>query len=150
MVDPEPDAAGELGEAVAALHHALSSATVRATGRPALPAAQAELLKLLERRPGIGVAAAAEQLGTSPNAVSTLVGEGVAAGLVSRARDPADRRVVRLLPTEEALRRLERYRDLRRALVAVGLGELGPQARRELAAAAPHLRRLAELLGAGG
>ncbi|GAA0809434.1 MarR family winged helix-turn-helix transcriptional regulator [Spirilliplanes yamanashiensis] len=144
------DHAGDLGEAVATLHHALRRATVRATGRPELPAAQNELLKLVERRPGIGVTAAAEQLGIAPNTASTLVGEAVAAGLVTRERDTGDRRTVRLLLTDEARRRLERYRDLRRTLVAVGLGELPPEARRELAAAVPHLRRLAELLGGQG
>ena len=63
---------------------------------PALRGAQLELLQLVEAEPGVGVAAAARSLHLAGNTVSTLVNQLVAAGMVHRAVDPADRRAARL------------------------------------------------------
>src|SRR5919199_208812 len=70
-----------------------------------LPASQAELLRLVRLQPGIGVREAAQQLGVAANTVSTLVNQLVAAGLLSRGRDPVDGRAARLELTADARRR---------------------------------------------
>ena len=69
---------------------------------PALRGAQLELLQLVEAEPGVGVAAAARSLHLAGNTVSTLVNQLVAAGMVHRAVDPADRRAARLTLTDAA------------------------------------------------
>ena len=69
---------------------------------PALRGAQVELLQLVEEEPGVGVAAAARSLHLAGNTVSTLVNQLVAAGMVQRTVNPADRRAARLTLTDVA------------------------------------------------
>ena len=80
---------------------------------PALRGAQVELLQLVEAEPGVGVAAAARSLHLAGNTVSTLVNQLVAAGMVRRAVDAADRRAAHLTLTDEARGRLARWRSAR-------------------------------------
>jgi DNA-binding MarR family transcriptional regulator len=61
-----------------------------------LTAAQAELLRLIARRPGISVGEAAAELGLADNSVSTLAIQSVRQGLLVRRPDPDDRRIGRL------------------------------------------------------
>lgn len=138
--------AQELSAALGRFHQVLRRAAVRRAGRDMLPNAQVELLRLVQERPGVHVKDAAEALRMAANTVSTLVGELVDAGLLARTRSPDDRRTVRLDLTPAARERLAAYAANRHALVADALAKLTPQARRELAAATPHLRRLAELV----
>ena len=141
------DPAGQLGEAVARLHHALRRAAVQASGRPSMPAAQVELLRLVEQRPGISVGEAAEWLRTAPNTVSTLVGDLADAGLLERTRAADNRRIVRLSLTAAARERLDRYAEFRRTVLGAALNGLDEQASHDVLRAVPHLHRLAELLG---
>ncbi|KXK62197.1 MarR family transcriptional regulator [Micromonospora rosaria] len=142
----DEDSVDQLGGAVGDLHRVLRRRAVQRSGRAALPDAQVELLRLVQRRPGIGVKEVAERLGTAANTVSTLVGELTAAGLLHRDRDPADRRIVRLTLTDEARQRTAWYGRYRRDLLAAALDELPEPDRRDLLAAAPALRRLADLM----
>jgi DNA-binding MarR family transcriptional regulator len=137
------DVADALSGVLARLHHVLRRS---AAGEPGLPDAQVGLLRLVERHPGVSVKEAADQLRTAANTVSTLVGELVDAGLLTRTRDPQNRRVVRLHLTAGARRRLAEYAARRRAILAGALAELDPRALAELDRAVGHLHRLEDLL----
>ena len=135
----------QLGAALGDLHRVLRRTASQRAGRVALPDAQVEVLRLVQRQPGISVRETAERLGTAANTVSTLVGELTAAGLLSRDRDPADRRTVRLGLTEAARERIAAYGQHRRELLAAALAGLDPADRERLLAAVPALSRLADL-----
>jgi DNA-binding MarR family transcriptional regulator len=134
--------ASELTEAWARVRRRLRRGARAAVGGEPLTGAQVELLRLVETQPGIGVADAAAALAVAPNTVSTLVGSLVAADLLARHRDPADRRAARLTLTAAARRRLRRWRDERGRLLAGALRELSPEDRATLAASVPALERL--------
>jgi DNA-binding MarR family transcriptional regulator len=144
---PEPAGIAEpLVEALSAFRRSVR----RAAGRPwpaaDLSAAQVELVRLVRRDPGIPVSAAAQRLSLAGNTVSTLVGRLVDAGLLQRAVDPADRRVVRLSVTAPARRRIEGWRDRRIERVSDALARLEPADRAALETAIPALDRLAGAL----
>ncbi|MFY1671741.1 MarR family winged helix-turn-helix transcriptional regulator [Plantactinospora sp. WMMB334] len=144
--DATAGAAEALGSAVADLHRVLRRATSRRTGRPPLPDAQVEVLRLVERSPGICVKETAERLRTAANTVSTLVGELAGAGLLERSRDPQNRRIVRLSLTPAAHLRIGEYVAHRRNLLLDALDRLDEPARRDIVRAAAQLHRLADLL----
>lgn len=135
---------GELGAALGDLHRVLRRTASQRTGRTALPDAQVEVLRLVQRQPGISVREAAERLGTAANTVSTLVGDLTSAGLLSRERDPGDRRTVRLELTDAARERMAAYGQHRRDLLGAALAQLDATDRERLLAAAPALSRLAD------
>jgi DNA-binding MarR family transcriptional regulator len=122
----------------------------RAAGRPwptaDLSGAQAELVRLVRREPGIPVSAAAQRLTLAGNTVSTLVRQLVDAGLLQRAVDPGDRRVARLTVTPAARRRIEGWRDRRIDRVNRAFALLDADERAALAAAVPALDHLAGVL----
>jgi DNA-binding MarR family transcriptional regulator len=111
-----------------------------------LPPAQGDLLRLIDRRPGIGVADAAAQLRLAPNTVSTLVGQLADADLLRRDRDPHDRRSARLSLTPAADARLAAWRARRAAAASAALALLDDADHAALAAAVPALERLTEAL----
>lgn len=108
-----------------------------------LPQAQAELLGVVGRQPGLRVQEAAAALQLASNSVSTLVNQLVAQGLVQRDRDPADRRSAFLALTPAGEETMAARRDFRRQLVGRSLDRLEPTDRRHIEAAIPALRRLA-------
>jgi DNA-binding MarR family transcriptional regulator len=138
--------AEELVEAVGSLRRQLRGSAGRPWPQADLTAAEVDLVRLVRRRPLVTVAQAATGLGLAPNTVSTLVRRLVGAGLVTRLRDPEDRRVVRLALTPAALRQVEAWRDHRTTVVSGSLAQLPTAERRRLAAAVPAMRRLTELL----
>jgi DNA-binding MarR family transcriptional regulator len=97
-------------------------------GRPSigagLPESQAELLRLIGRRPGTSVREAATELGLAPNTASTLVSKLSAHGLLLRTVDPDDRRVGRLRLTGPAQRLADESRAARRAALGTALERL--------------------------
>jgi DNA-binding MarR family transcriptional regulator len=111
-----------------------------------LPTAQAELLRLVRRRPGICVREAAEAIGVAANTVSTLVNQLVAAGLLERSRDPADRRTARLGLTEPARRRAAAWLDQREQTLAGALDGVSAEDRAAIARALPALHRVLQVL----
>ena len=115
----------------------------------ALSGAQSELVRLVRRRPGLSVAEAAAELALAPNTVSTLVGQLVAAEVMTRVADPEDRRVGRLALTAPAQERVERWRDRRASVTAGAIAELDAADRATLARAVPLIARLAAALGPG-
>ncbi|MEV5764841.1 MarR family winged helix-turn-helix transcriptional regulator [Micromonospora sp. NPDC052213] len=134
----------QLSGALGDLHRVLRRAASQRAGRVALPDAQVEVLRLVQRQPGVGVREAAERLGTAPNTVSTLVGELTSAGLLHRDRDPVNRRTVRLELTDAARERIAAYGRHRRDLLGAALAGLDDADRQALLTAAPALRRLAD------
>ncbi|WP_405147093.1 MarR family transcriptional regulator [Sphaerisporangium sp. NBC_01403] len=144
----EPGTFEVLAEELLAAVVALRRASRRAAGRgpvfASLTGAQADLVRLLYRRPGIGVAAAAAELGMAANSVSTLVGQLTAAGLVRRTRSDGDRRAASLELTDASRRRMSEWRDRRAAAVADVLARMDAAERDRLAGAVEPLRRLAE------
>ncbi|MGS2616376.1 MarR family winged helix-turn-helix transcriptional regulator [Micromonospora sp. LZ34] len=133
-----------LGGALGELHRALRRRAIQRAGRVALPDAQVEVLRLVQRQPGVSVREAAERLRIAPNTVSTLVGELTGAGLLRRERDPADRRSVRLELTDAARERIAAYARHRRDLLSAALSELDGPEREAVLAAVPALGRLVD------
>lgn len=91
-----------------------------------LTESQAELLRLVGRRPGISVSMAATELGLVANTASTLVSKLSGGGLLMRAVDPADRRVYRLGLTEPAQQMVDASRAARRTTLTEVLDTLDP------------------------
>ena len=137
------DVTSELIETIGLLRRHLRRRTHRPWSEGAVSTAQAELIRLVRRQPGVSVATAAAELGVAANTVSTLVRSLVAAGLLHRSADPADRRVARLDLTPSTRRRVERWRDERAAVLGAAIDRLGAEERARLAAAVPVLARLA-------
>ncbi|HZD69026.1 MAG TPA: MarR family transcriptional regulator [Actinomycetes bacterium] len=111
-----------------------------------LPTAQAELLRVVRHRPGIGVGEAAQAIGVAANTVSTLVNQLVAAGLLERGQDPDDRRSARLALTEPARRQAALWLDQREQILADALAEVSAEERAAIARALPALRRVLQVL----
>ena len=111
-----------------------------------LTESQAELLRLVCRRPGISVSAAAAELGLAANTASTLVSRLVADDLLVRAPDQADRRVGRLHLTEPAQRLADASRAARRAALAEVLDQLDDREIATLTAGMEVLTKMTQLL----
>lgn len=88
---------------------------------------QAELLRLVGRRPGISVREAAQELGLAANTASTLVSKLAADELLVRTVDPDDRRIGRLRLTEPAQQLADQTRASRRAALDVVLKQLSTE-----------------------
>jgi DNA-binding MarR family transcriptional regulator len=124
---------------------------VRRTLRSELPepymrGAHIELLRTVEKQPGIGVAAAARELRLVANSVSTLVNQLAADGMLRRETDPDDRRAVRLHLTGPAARRLAAWRQARTELVGSTFASLSTVDQNAVADALPALRALVQRL----
>jgi DNA-binding MarR family transcriptional regulator len=136
--------AAELLVAVGAVRRILRRAVRGAAEAGPLPPARSELLRLAARRPGIGVAEAAQELRLAPNSVSTMVSQLAADGLLNRGRTEADGRSVQLTVTEAGAARVGQWRDLRAELTGRALDRLSLADRQAIRAAVPALSRLAE------
>jgi DNA-binding MarR family transcriptional regulator len=148
QVATEPDLSALADELISTMASIRRSG--RLVGRPAelaeLTGAQLDLVRLVRRRPGISVAAAASELRLAPNTVSTLVRELRNRGMLVRSVDRRDRRVARLELTPEVARRVSRFRDRRVALLASAFAELQPAQRRQLRATVELMQQVAARL----
>ena len=142
--------AADLARSVGRLRRSLNREVRAGTVLPPLPEAQLEILRLVDRRPGLRVQDAAVELRLAPNTVSTLVHRLVDAGLVRRVADPGDGRVAHLRLSAAAEQRLRRWRDHRQELLAARLAELDPADRSLVERAVPVLERVAVRLELGG
>jgi DNA-binding MarR family transcriptional regulator len=142
------DLAHELQRAVFRLNRDLRIATMQA----GVSAADATLLAMLRRAPGIGVSqlAAAEQVGRS--VMSERVSRLEASGLVERTppQPGADQRRVGLRVTPAGLKVFAVIADRRRVWIEQRLNGLSPDDRLKLEAAVSVLDRLAASPAAGG
>jgi DNA-binding MarR family transcriptional regulator len=107
---------------------------------------EADLLRLLERKPGIRVQDAAIELGVASNSVSTLVKQLSRAGLVQRASDPLDGRAAHLWLTPLSEEWVTRLGSAREAAIGRALISLDDADRAAIEAAAPAMARLAKAI----
>ena len=105
-----------------------------------------EILRVIESHPGITVAEVAARLGRQFSNVSVQLRELVAAGLVTRTRDAADKRYVALHPTPESQRIKALLEGAWAEALASASSRLLPGEREQIAASLPALQRLAWLL----
>jgi DNA-binding MarR family transcriptional regulator len=123
-VDTHTDLAADLASIIGRFRRQLRRSAGTAYESRQLPESQAELLRLVARRPGISVSVAAAELGLVPNTASTLVSRLVSDGLLARNIDSADRRVGRLWLTEPAQQGMDASATARRARLSELLDEL--------------------------
>jgi DNA-binding MarR family transcriptional regulator len=112
---------------------------------PGLGKVTADQLPILAELAGSGPSSMGELAaarGIALNSTTALVDRLVAAGLVERAHDDADRRVVRVTATDLGLELYTRLRDVRRAAFRAMLDELDDSDINALVAAIPALERL--------
>jgi len=118
------------------------------TGVRPLPNGVLEILRVIESHPGITVAEVASRLGRQFSNVSVQLRELVAAGLVTRVRDAADKRFVALYPTEESQRIKKLLEGAWAEAMVSASSRLLPEEREKIAASLPALQRLAAILSA--
>lgn len=123
-VDTRSDLAGELFAVVGRFRRQLRRSTGGGFDRTGLTQSQAELLRLVARRPDISVREAAAELGLAANTASTLVSRLAADHLLTRTVDNTDRRVGRLRLTDAAQDVADRSRQARRTALAGALKTL--------------------------
>lgn len=117
---------------------------------PRLRGAHTELLRVVRRTPGIGVAAAAKELHLAGNTVSTLVNQLIDKELLRRETDPDDRRAAKLHLTPAAVKRQDAWREERTKLVEGALAGLSEDEVAAIGNALPALRKLLAELGGEG
>jgi len=136
------DLVTELFGVVGRFRRQLRRSTGRSFDMAGLTEAQAELLRLVGRRPGISIREAATELGLVPNTASTLVSKLAIEGLLIRTVDTSDRRVGRLRLTDPAQRIADASRAARRAALSEVLDDLD---RTEIDALAKGLEVMAKV-----
>lgn len=116
------------------------------TGVLPLSGSVLDVIRVIERHPGITVAEVAARLGRQLSNTSSQVKELVDRGLVLRTRSGSDKRYVSLHPTSEAIRIKSVLEGAWEHAVASAGSGLLPGEREQLTAALPALERLAALL----
>lgn len=134
--------AEELVTTMAALRRLLRRRLPSAEPGSSLRGAHVELLQVIKKQPGIGIAPAGRVLHLAANSVSTLVNQLVDIGMLVRQTAPEDRRAAQLWLTETATQRLAAWRQGRIDLVAGGVAGLSCADRQALTQAVPALRAL--------
>jgi DNA-binding MarR family transcriptional regulator len=116
--------------------------------RESLPITQSEseLLRLLDRRPGIRVHDAASELGIASNSVSTLVKQLTRAGMLERTADPLDGRAACLRLTATAAEWVAQLGNAREQTLEHALESLDQHDREQLEAALPAMKRLSKAI----
>jgi DNA-binding MarR family transcriptional regulator len=114
-----------------------------------LPMAQVELLQSLAEAAPARVGDLALRLRLAPSTVSGLISQMMAAGLVERGTDPADRRVAVVELSPDGRRQLAGWHAAHRERIAAALGGLDPADRAAIDAAVPALSRLVDRLAEG-
>ena len=112
----------------------------------AITQSESELLRLLDRRPGIRVHDAAIELGIASNSVSTLVRQLARAGLLERTADPLDGRAACLRLSPAAAEWVTQLGNAREQSLERALATLDEEDRRQLEGALPAMARLAKAI----
>lgn len=111
---------------------------------------EGDLLRLVDRRPGIRVNDAAAELGIASNSVSTLVRQLSRAGLLERNADPLDGRAACLRLTPSAAEWVTQLGNAREQTIERALAALDEADRQQLEAAIPAMKRLAKAIANPG
>ena len=136
----------ELARALSRLHRALRRRVRESIAGPTLPQSQVEVLRLLEREPGLRAREVADALGLASNTVSTLLQQIAVKGYVEREVDSHDRRSARITLTPAATERMNSWSDRRSALLAEAMDTLEAADYKRMVACLPALERLAAIL----
>ena len=100
-----------------------------------LTPAQSRALRIIGRaEEPLRMSALADHLGIVPRSATTVVDALVAAGLITRAPDPANRRSTLVVPTEEGRRTLSRMSQARREAATETFAPLSDEQRETLRA----------------
>ncbi len=145
-VESPADLTSELFSVVGRFRRQLRRSAGHSFESAQLTESQAELLRLVGRRPGVSVSVAAAELGLVANTASTLVSKLSGGGLLVRAVDPADRRVYRLRLTEPAQQMVDASRAARRTLLTEVLDTLDPSEVADLTKGLEVLNNMTRLL----
>src|SRR6266702_1303472 len=139
-----PNAAltGELDKVLARIGRGLRYRTRAVREALDITQSEGELLRLIERRPGIRVQDAATELGIASNSVSTLVKQLSRTGLVQRSSDPLDGRAACLWLTPLSQDWVARIGSAREAAISRALDSLDEPERKALEAAVPAMVHL--------
>lgn len=147
--DPGVDAPGPSAEHIEAVRLAsrvLVAVTAQSLAsvedRVTLP--QYRILVILASRGPQNLRAVAQSLGVNPSAATRLCDKLVAAGLIHRSDDPADRRYLVLRLTTDGHQLVQSVIDQRSAAIATVLAKMPPQLRDDLL---PALRAFADAAG---
>jgi DNA-binding MarR family transcriptional regulator len=139
----------ELGRLLGPLRRAVLRRTRALAELPDLAEAQIEVLRLLEREPGLFVREVAARLRIAPSTVSNLLRALAAEALIERTSSPSDMRAVQLYPSAQALKLLHRYDKVSRSILTESIAQLSAADRKALQRAMPALARLLERLDQG-
>ena len=154
MVDPSPPVAGtltsELARVLSRIGRGLRYHTRAAREALDITQSEGELLRLLDRRPGIRVHDAASELGIASNSVSTLVKQLAREGLLERTVDPQDGRAACLRLTPSASEWVTQLGNAREQTIDHALATLDDTDREQLEAAIPAMKRLAKAISRSG
>jgi len=145
-LQPPPTLTADLAKVLSRVGRALRYRTRAVRDALDVTNSEAELLKLLDRKPGIRVQDAAEELGVASNSVSTLVKQLTRTGLVERASDPFDGRVAQLRLTSLAEAWVTQVGNAREAALGRALESLDADDRAALESAVPAMGRLAKAI----
>lgn len=140
------EGADELGRLLGPLRRAVLRRTRALAELPDLPDAQIEVLRLLERTPGLGVNDVAGRLRIASSTVSNLLRSLISDGLIERKPSPTDLRAVRLYPSAQALKLLRRYDKVSHSILDDAIARLDAQDQKALQHATRALARLLENL----
>lgn len=147
--DPVPHTDGDvrrLTEVVTRLRRVLRTSIRTEYSWESLPMAQVELLQCVAELERIRVGELAGRLRLAPNSVSTLVQQLSDAGLLTRSKDPADRRATLLRLTGAGAEALAGWQRAHERRLATALARLGDVDRQAILAALPALSNLVEAL----
>jgi DNA-binding MarR family transcriptional regulator len=148
LTDPPQTASlsAELAQVLARVGRGLRYRTRAAREALEVTNSENDLLRLLDRHPGIRVHDAAIELGVASNSVSTLVKQLNRAGLVERTADPLDGRAACLRLTPLAAEWVAQVGNAREEAIDRSLMSLDEADRAAIEAAVPALKRFAKAI----
>ncbi|HEV7665433.1 MAG TPA: MarR family transcriptional regulator [Chloroflexota bacterium] len=142
----DPSLTPELAKVLARIGRNLRYRTRAAREALDVTHSESELLRLLDRRPGLRVHEAALELGVASNSVSTLVKQLSRAGLIARTTDPLDGRAACLHLTPLAVEWVTRVGNAREEVIDRALSSLADDDRAALEAAVSALAHFAKAI----
>jgi DNA-binding MarR family transcriptional regulator len=150
VLTPSASLTVELAKVFSRIGRGLRYHTRAAREALALTHSEGELLRLVDRRPGIRVNDAAAELGIASNSVSTLVRQLSRGGLLERSADPLDGRAACLRLTASAAEWVAQVGNAREQTIDRALASMDEDDRHQLEAAIPAMKRLAKAISNAG
>jgi DNA-binding MarR family transcriptional regulator len=111
-----------------------------------LSSSQREVLMAIARAGSLRLSDLAREEGLNPTMLSRIVAKLEAAGMVTRACDPHDARIIHLSATPEALALRETIRNERTDALLYALGRLSKEEKKALSDATPALENIVATL----